>query len=266
MIREGRSKDWTHWHRKQTVLKGRPFMVILFFIMVWLVVPLPAWAYDEAAENSTMTVTGQGQTSLPPDTAFVTLGTETTGRTVGEAQRHNRLAMNKIIERLRAWQIEHDRIQTASFTVSPQYKPPPKRSEAPSEPPEIIGYVVSNMMTVEVRNLDRVASVIEEALAAGANQFLGLHWALLDEQQAKIGALKRAAIKAREKARALSEALKVKLMRLRNVNEESHVARPVHKMARTMTAVESGGTDTAVFSGEIKIEATVTLVYEIGQE
>jgi hypothetical protein len=33
-----------------------------------------------------------------------------------------------------------------------------------------------------------------------------------------------------------------------------------------MTAVESGGTDTAVFSGEIKIEATVTLVYEIGQE
>jgi uncharacterized protein YggE len=121
-------------------------------------------------------------------------------------------------------------------------------------------------MTVEVRNLDRVGSVIEESLAAGANQFQGLHWTLRDEQPAKLEALKQAASKAREKAAALSEALKVKLIRLLSATEESHVVRPVPKMARSMMAIEGSSGETAVFSGEIKVEATVILIFEIGQE
>jgi uncharacterized protein len=241
-------------------------MVILLALMAWLVVPMPAQAHDEVPEKPAVTVTGHGQMSLAPDTAFVTVGIETTGKTVADAQRHNRLIMNKVVERLRALQIENERIQTASFTVSPQYKPPPKRSEAPAEPPEIIGYVINNTVAVEVRNLEKVGPVIEESLGAGANQFQGLHWALRDEQQAKLGALKQAAAKAREKAAALSEALKVKLIRLLKATEESHVVRPMPKMARSMMATDGGGGEMAVFSGEVKVEAIVTLVYEIGQE
>jgi uncharacterized protein YggE len=150
--------------------------------------------------------------------------------------------------------------------VSPQYKPPPKRPEGPAGPPEIIGYIVNNTMTVEVRNLDKVSPVIEESIDAGANQFQGLHWALRDEQQAKLGALKQAAAKAREKASALSEALNVKLIRLLNATEESHVVRPVPKMARSMMAMDGGGGEMPVFSGEIKVEATVTLIYEISPQ
>jgi len=108
--------------------------------------------------------------------------------------------------------------------------------------------------------------MIEESLAAGANQFQGLHWALRDEQQAKLGALKQAATKAREKAGAVSEALKVKLIRLLSATEKSHVVRPLPKMARSMVAMEGVGGETAVFSGEIKVEASVNLVYEIGQD
>ena len=59
--------------------------------------------------------------------------------------------------------------------------------------------------------------------------------------------------------------MKVRLIRLLNATEESHVVQPVAKMSRSMMAME-GGSDAPVFSGEIKVEATVTLVYEIGQE
>lgn len=241
-------------------------MMRLAFLVMWLLVPVAAVAHDDGTNKPAVTVTGHGQMSLAPDTAYVTLGMETTGRTVADAQRQNRLVLSKVVERLRALQIENERMQTASFTVSPQYKPPPKRSDAPAGPPEIIGYIVSTTMTVEVRNLDRVGSVIEESLAAGANQFQGLHWALRDEQQAKLEVLKQAASKAREKAAALSEALKVKLIRLLSATEESHVVRPVPKMARSMMAMEGSGGEMPVFSGEIKVEATVTLIYEIGQE
>jgi uncharacterized protein YggE len=37
------------------------------------------------------------------------------------------------------------------------------------------------------------------------------------------------------------------------------------KVSRSMAYADGGG-ETPIFSGEIKVEATVTLVYEIGQE
>jgi len=241
-------------------------MAIVALVMVLFALPIVANAHEDRADKTALTVTGQGQLSLAPDTAFVTVGMEALARTVIDAERQNRLVMNKVLERLRVLQIEHERIQTASFTVTPQYKPPPKRSDGPGGPPEIIGYVVSNTMRVEIRNLDKLGPVIEESLAAGANQFHGLQWALQDERQPKLDALKLAASKAQEKAQALSQALKVKLIRLLNVSEDSHMVRPMPKMGRSMMAMEGGGAETPILSGEIKVEATVTLIYEIGQE
>ena len=57
----------------------------------------------------------------------------------------------------------------------------------------------------------------------------------------------------------------MRLIRLLNATEESQVVHPVPKVTRSMMAMEGGG-EVPVFSGEIKVEATVTLVYEIGQE
>jgi uncharacterized protein len=241
-------------------------MVRLALLLILIGIPTSALAHGEAPEKPAMTVTGQGQMSLAPDTAFVTLGIETTGRTVADAERQNRLAMNKVAERLKALQIEQERIQTSSFSVSPQYKPPSKRADGPSGPPEIVGYVVSNTVRVEVRNVDRVGAVIEDSLAAGANQFQSLQWGLRDERQAKLAALKQAASKARDKAAALGEALNVRLLRLLSATEDSHIVRPAPKMARSMMAMEGAGGDLPVFSGEIKVDATVTLIFEIGQE
>jgi uncharacterized protein YggE len=70
---------------------------------------------------------------------------------------------------------------------------------------------------------------------------------------------------AHEKATVLSESLKVKLIRLMSATEDSHLVRPLPKLARSMM-MEEGSEETPVFAGEIKIEATVTLNYEVGQD
>ena len=243
-------------------------MVVVAFLMVLLAFPTAVQAHDETkSEMPTLTVIGTGHLAVAPDTAFVTFGMEMAGKSLAEAQRQNNTVMQKVTERLRELQIEKERIQTSSFAVSPQYKPSPKRpTDAPPTPPEIICYMVSNTVTVEVRNTEKVAAVIEESLAAGANHFQGLRWALRDEQQAKLSALKQAAARAREKATALSEALKVKLVRLISANEGSHVVRPAPHASRSMMAMDAGGSEPPIFSGEMKVEATVTLIYEIGHE
>lgn len=236
--------------------------------IVWLLALLlgfstVAQAHDEGkSETPTLTVRETGSVTHAPDTAFVTFGMETPGKSLIEAQKRNSATMSKVMDRLRELQIERERIQTSSFTVSPQYRPLPNRpAETPPVSPEIIGYVVSNMVTVEIRALDKVGTVIEEVLKAGANSFHGLHWGLRDEQSVRLSALKQAAAKVREKAAVLSEALHVKLVRVLSVNEGGHMVRPAAPMARM--AIEASAGDVPISPGEMKVEATVTLVYEI---
>ena len=240
-------------------------MPFIWFLMVVMALPIAAWGADATKpETPTLTVAGTGSLTVAPDTAFVTVGMETAGKSLAQAQRQNSAVMQKVMERFRALKLDKERIQTSSFTVTPEYRPQPRRpSEIPPSLPEIIGYRISNSVTVEVRDLEKVAAVIEEALAAGANHFQGLQWALRDEQQARLSALKLAAAKAREKATALSEALNVKLVRLVTVNEEGHVVRPLPYAGRSMGVMEMAGAGPPISSGEMKVEATVTLIYEI---
>jgi uncharacterized protein YggE len=242
-----------------------PFMPLIAFAITFLALPIVAWSDDSTKpETPTLTVVATGSVSVPPDTAFVTLGMDTAGKSLAEAQRQNSAVMQKVLERFRELKIEKERIQTSAFTVSPQYKPLPKRpSDAPPAPPEIIGYTVSNTMTIEVREIEKVGGVIEEGLSAGANHFHGLRWALRDEQQARLSALKTAARKAREKAAALSEALNVKLGRVANVTEGSQIVHPAPRVGRAMATMEMAGGEVPISSGEMRVEGTVTLVYEL---
>ena len=242
--------------------KGGRRMVV-FGLLVLLGVPVVTLAHDETKpETPTLTVSETGTVTHAPDTAFVTFGMESPGKSLAEAQKRNSAVMSKVLDRLRDLQIDKERIQTSSFTVSPQYRPPPGRpADAPPATPDIIGYVVGNMVTVEIRVLDRVGTVIEEALKAGANSFQRLHWGLRDERSVRLSALKQAAAKAREKAAVLSEALQVKLVRVLSADEGGPVMRPASPMARM--AMEASTNEVPISPGELKVEATVTLVYEI---
>lgn len=235
--------------------------------IVWLLMllgfPVAAQAHDETKpETPTLTISETGTVTHATDTAFVTFGLDSPSKLLAEAQRRNSAVMSKIMDRLRDLQIDKELIQTSSFTVSPQYRPPPKRAaDAQPTAPEIVGYIVSNMVTVEIHALDRVGTIIEEVLKAGANSFHGLHWGLRDEQPVHLSALKQAAAKAREKAAVLSEALHVKLVRVVSVNEGGHVIRPAAPMVRM--AMEASTGEAPISPGEMKVEASVTLVYEI---
>ncbi len=234
-----------------------------------LALPVLAWSAEDTPQPPTLTVSATGTVQLAPDTAFVTLGMETAGQSLGGAQQQNAATMQKVMARLLQVGIEKDRIQTTSFTITPHYKPQPNRQLGEEGPavPEITGYTVSQSMTVEVRDLEKVAKVIDSALAAGANHFQGLHWALREEHPARLRALKLAAVKAREKAHALSEALAVTLVRLIMVSEGgSSIMPPRPSEALEFRAAQQAAVSVPISAGAMNVEANVTLVYEIGRD
>lgn len=246
-------------------MKGETLMTVALWMLLVVVWPAVAQARDGAGpETSTITVSATGRVTRAPDHVIATFGMETAGRSLADAQRRNHAAMAKVIERLRSLDIAPEHIQTSSFTISPQYRPSPKRSgDAAPLPPEIVGYVVGNTVTVDVRKPEQMGAVIEGVLAAGVNQFHGLRWGLVDERPAQVEALKQAAASARDKARMLSETLGVRLARIISVNEEGRLVQPMPRLARTMAAMEMEGGAAPVSPGEIQVEASVTLVYEI---
>ncbi|MDP9133158.1 MAG: SIMPL domain-containing protein [Nitrospirota bacterium] len=248
---------WTTKHHRTALALG----------LMLLVAPGTAPAHDDAKPAvPTLTVTGTGTLALAPDMALVTFGMQTSGKSLSEAQRQNSSVMQRVIDRLGELQIDKTRIQTSSFSVTPQYKPPPKRhSDSPSRSPEIIGYRVSHSVTVELFDPEKVGDVIEQTLVAGANHFQAVQWVLKDEQQARLEALKQAVVKAREKASTLGESLKVKLVRLIRVDEGEQAVRPLSHASRSMMSMNTGGSEPPILGGEIKVEASVTLVYEIAQ-
>src|SRR2546429_2100824 len=116
-------------------------MSFIGLLMALLALPSSAWAADGTKpETPTLTVAGTGSLTVAPDTAFVTVGMETAGKSLSQAQRENSAVMQKVMERLRALKIDKERIQTSSFMVTPQYRPSPNRpGDTPPAPPQVIG-------------------------------------------------------------------------------------------------------------------------------
>ena len=230
---------------------------------------------SRSAENQpippTLTVAAEGKVRLPPDKALVSLAVETAGESLETVQDENRKKMRQILERLQQLGIEEKRIQTSSLNVTPHYPPRPRRQGSESsvpEVPKIIGYTVNHSLMVEVQDLDRIGRVVDAALKAGANRFSRITWALEDERPAQLEAIKVAAQGAREKAKTLAQALGVKLGRLLEATEGgARLVSPRHQLASTrMSMAMSEASEVPLSPGELAVQATVNLVFEILDE
>jgi uncharacterized protein YggE len=116
----------------------RRLKVGLFFVATLLMVAQVDAAQDEF--RRTISVTGQGKATAPPDMAAIQTGVVTHGATASEALSANNEAMEKILGVLKTYKIASKDVQTSSFNVSPEYK----RDERGRRQPGIVGYMVTN--------------------------------------------------------------------------------------------------------------------------
>jgi uncharacterized protein YggE len=111
----------------------------------------PALAAD--APKRTLTLTGQAEVTAAPDMAVISAGTVSEAKTARAALTANNEAMAKVIATIEAAGVENKDIQTANFSVQPKYVYPKASSSGEQQPPRIVGYTVSNSLSVIVRDL-----------------------------------------------------------------------------------------------------------------
>ena len=75
---------------------------------------------------------------------------------------------------MKASGIEGRDLQTSGFSVEPVYSQPPANNDSgqPFEP-KIIGYRVSNNLTLRIRALQKVGALLDQAVTLGANSISG---------------------------------------------------------------------------------------------
>jgi uncharacterized protein YggE len=243
----------------QTISRGNSMKLAACLMMLLL---LPAVAMAQANPESTpvpsIDVTGTAEVRAAADRATIDVAVETHAPTAAEAASENARLAQKIADALKAKLGNSGTIQTGSYNLSPDYRQKSGEINA-----RIIGYVALNSVTVETTALDRVGALIDAAIGAGANRINSVNFTLRNQSGPRNEAIAKAAVDAVSQARALAQALGVKLKRVLHATTNAE-PRPIRfmSMAAPRMAMEEAQ-PTPISPGQITIPATVTLTYEI---
>lgn len=223
-------------------------------------IPVPAIAEG----HTLLTVSAEGSTNQEPDLAVFNAGVTTQGATAGTALAANSTAMARVIASLKAAGIAERDIQTSNLSLNPVYAQPKRNPDGSIDQPEqrIIGYSVTNMVSVRQRKLDDYGKVIDTLVAAGANQINGPSFQL-DDSDAALDEARRAAMKkARERAQLYATAAGLRVVRIVSISESGGYYQPTPVFARRMEAA-SAPPAAPVQAGELELKANVTVLYEL---
>lgn len=211
-----------------------------------------------AAAARTINVNGDGEVNATPDIAYVSLGVTTEKGSVGEAQKNNSTTMNTIIDAVKKSGVASEDIKTSNYSISPKYNYDEKTGIS-----TIIGYTVTSTLSVTVKNITSVGSIIDTAVANGANNSNGVTFGVSDYGKYYNIALTNAITNAKAKAQVMASCIDVKLnLPTKLVENSSGVPSeyPVfYNMSLKSTSAEKS---TAIEAGTYKIKANVSLVYE----
>ncbi|NVN85798.1 MAG: SIMPL domain-containing protein [Rhodopseudomonas sp.] len=169
-------------------------------------------ALAQTAPPPAISVTGEASVSVPPDQATIDGGVTTEARTAREASEANNIEMGKVLLALKNAGIDGKDLQTSRLSLQPQYA-----NRTQSGPNVLTGYRASNHVTVKLRDVAKLASVIDTMVGAGANEIGGINFMvasaskLLDDArtQAIADAKRKADIYARAAGVALGAPLSI---------------------------------------------------------
>lgn len=224
-------------------------ILLIFSLYTKIAGPLP-FSVNSTTNTSILDVIGEGRVTVAPDLANVSAGVSTTGSTVKEVQDKMNATINKVSAAIKALGIDAKDIQTSNYNVNPTY----------GESQRITGYSASTNLTIKVREIDKVNSVIDAATEAGATNVSSLGFETSETAVFEEKARKEAIDNAKKKAEVAAKAAGFRLGSIINYQENTGgFPQPL----AFESAGRGGDLKTNVEPGTNEIVITVTLSYEI---
>ncbi len=256
---------------KKTALRFIPVLTIILslFLLVHTVNALRDYNRGEIP-NNVISVSGDGEVFAAPDIATFSFSVTQEGRDVKDAQTKVTDKINAAIKAIKDLGVEDKDIKTTEYNAYPKYEYSNSVCTQFSCPPSrqtLVGYEVSQTITVKVRKVDDAGKMLEAAAGAGVTNVSGLSFTIDDEDALTRQARQMAIDEAKEKAKQLAKDLGVRLVRIVNFSENGNYPIPMY-YARDMANGMGRGLETkaeapSLPTGENKIISNVTITYEI---
>ena len=245
-------------------LNRRTGLVALTLALAAAAAPLAAEAQETARpRESTVIVTGEGTAEMAPDMALVDLGVVKDAKTAREALDANNKAMADILAAMKEAGIEARDLQTSGFAINPQYQFP-QSSTGENPPPILLGFQVTNTVTLRVRDLSKLGEILDKAVTLGANHGGGIRFVNDKPDAAVSTARARAVENAIAKAKELTAAAGVGLGRVLEISETSYRAEPM-PMMRAMAKDSAAGGFVPLATGENSYSVVVNVTFALGK-
>jgi uncharacterized protein YggE len=223
--------------------------------------PTTIGAVDLNNQQAGLWVNGQGKVVATPDLATLYLGVEAQADTVAEAQSQAAEAMENVMTALTDNGVAEDDIQTQYFNIDQVTRWDSDRDEQ-----VVIGYRVTNMVTVKVREIDNVGAVIDAVAEAGGDfiRVSNIAFSVDDPSEYYKEAREDAMADAKEKAEQLADLAGIELGRPTYISEGSLYAPVIYRdMGGMAPAPVEEVYMTSISPGELEITLTVQVAYAI---
>jgi uncharacterized protein YggE len=202
-----------------------------------------------------VSVSGEATVSVAPDLATAVAGVSSEGKTPREAAEANGRSMSTVLGALKQAGIPDADVRTMRFGISPVY------SQRREGTPQIAGYRVSNQVQVKIRDLDKVADVLDRMIGAGANTVGNVDFSVADPSKLLDEARNAAFADARRKAELYARAAGAQVGRVVSVVEQG--AAPPRPMALRMSEAAMPAATTPIAAGEETLRVHISVSFEL---
>jgi uncharacterized protein YggE len=205
-------------------------------------------------------VTGEGKVSVVPDVAILSLGVETQDMNVANAQSYAATTMTAVVNELDNFGIAKKDIKTQRFSIYPVRRWSDKEARE-----VLIGYRVTNTVTVKVRKVEDTGAIIDAVAKAGGDyiRINNISFTVDDPTPYHKEAREKAMADAEAKAKQLADLGDVKLGKPTYISE-SGVSMPVVREAYFEAPIPAPAmAPTPISPGETEIRLTVQVSYSI---
>jgi len=208
-----------------------------------------------------ISVSGEGKVKAAPDVAILSLGIEAQETTVAAAQREAANAMDKVMKALKGDGVADKDIQTTQFSIYPV-----RRWVEKEEKEVIVGYRVTNMVTVKIRQIDKAGDIIDDVAEAGGNltRIQDIGFTVDDPIPYYRQAREKAVQDAGAKAKQLADLAGVKLGKPLYITEGGGYVPPfVRQNVYARMEAAPAPAPTPISPGELEFQLNVSIVYDI---
>lgn len=229
-------------------------------LILFLALSMSAVSFAEELPR-TVSVTGTGEVETLPDAAWVNMAIEARDKKLISAQSEVDEKVASFLKLVDKLDIDRKFIRTTGKTVRPEY-----RWDDKTRKQYLTGYYVSRQLQVDLRELDKLGSLLHQAVEAGVNQVSAPQLRATNESKLRQLALAKAAQNAGENAGALAAALGAKRGAVQQINahNQMHQPQPRYRMAAmSMESSADMAAEQSYETGQIKFVTTVNATFAL---